>query len=256
MRKPKILLALCVGLPPLVMSASVSAQAPAWEEISHEDGIKVWQRSVPGESLVEFRGRGLVGASYAMILAVLQDSKRKTEWMDSCVDARLVRSIAPGRAVMYNRTGSTVPLISDRDVVIESMVDIRSRTRTIRIDAWGIKDPKMPEVDGVVRMPELKASWVLQALGPKKTRVTYTVRADPGGSLPHWLVNMVAKRLPAKTLLKLRKQTQKTGYEARVVDIKSSFDWSGFDFKPTAPAHPIPPPVLRPANPAATRVEP
>ncbi len=255
MHKPKILLSVLLGLPLVLLSVSVCAQASVWEEISHEDGIKVWQRSVPGKSLVEFRGRGLVGASYAMILAVLQDSTRKTEWMDSCVDARMLRTIGPGNSIMYNRTGSTVPLIDDRDVVLETSVDIRPEKRRIKIDVWSVADPKMPEVDGVVRMPELRATWILDALGPKKTRVTYTVQADPGGALPHWLVNMVAKRLPARTLQKLRKQTQKSGYEDRVIKIKNSFDWSAFNWKPTAPAHPVPPPMMRKANPAATRVE-
>lgn len=222
-----------------------------WNEISHEDGIKVWQRKIPGQSLVEFRGRGIVNNSFLKILAVLHDTKRKTEWMDSCVGSHKVRTIGPGKVVMYNRTGSTVPLINDRDVVMESNVDIWPDKRRITIDVWNVTDPKMPEVDGVVRMPELRASWVLTALAPNRTEITYTVRADPGGALPHWLVNMVAKRLPSRTLLKLRKQVVKSGYEGELAAVKSSFDWSGFDFD-----EPEPPAAMKPLEPGASAANP
>lgn len=211
------------------------AKQVRWEQIGEEDGIKVWQRSIPGQSLVEFRGRGVIDTSFLKILAVLADHKRKTEWMDSCVKAYKVRDIGPGRVVMYNRTGSTVPLVSDRDVVLESNVDIWPDKRRITIDVWSVEDPAVPPEDGVVRMPDLRASWVLTALDPERTDVTYTVRADPGGALPHWLVNMVAKRLPLKTIQKLRKQSKKPGYDKELATVQGQFDWSGFVFEDPQP---------------------
>lgn len=238
-----------VGL--FVSGRSAQADPIRWNEISHEDGIKVWQRKIPGQSLVEFRGRGIVNNSFMKILAVLHDTKRKTEWMDSCVGSHRVRDIGPGKVVMYNRTGSTVPLINDRDVVMESNVDIWPDKRRITIDVWNVVDPKAPEVDGVVRMPELRASWVLNALAEDRTEITYTVRADPGGAIPHWLVNMVAKRLPFRTLQKLRKQVVKSGYETELAHVQSSFDWGGFNFDA-----PLPPAVVKPLEPGASAANP
>lgn len=219
----------------LLTAHSAHAKKIRWEEITVEEGVKVWQRSIPGQSLVEFRGRGVVDSSFLKILAVLSDSTRKTEWMDSCVEAYKVREKSPGKMIMYNRTGSTVPLVNDRDVVLESTVDIWAEKRKITIDVWSVDDPAVPVVDGVVRMPDLRASWVLVAKTPDKTEVTYTVRADPGGALPHWLVNMVAKRLPLKTILKLRKQTKKSGYDQALASVEKQFDWSGFAFDKTTP---------------------
>ena len=213
---------------------TADAKTIRFEEIFEEDGIKVWQRKIPGQSLVEFRGRGIIKGNYKKILAVLADHDRKTEWMDSCVGAHKIRDKGPGKVVMYNRTGSTVPLISDRDVVLESTVDIWSDRKKITIDVWSVEDEKMPPVDGVVRMPNLTASWVLVALDEGRTDVTYTVRADPGGAIPHWLVNLVAKRLPFKTIQKLRKQIKKPGYDKELAFVEASFDWSGFDFSKSA----------------------
>ena len=236
----------------LAFAPAAHANSGQWEEVFEEAGIKVWQRSIPGQSLVEFRGRGVIPSSYKQILAVLADHKRKQEWMESCVGNRRVRVHGPGKVVMYNRTGSTVPLVSDRDVVMESNVDIWADRRQITVDIWAVEDPDAPPVDGVVRMPDLKASWVLRALSPERTEVTYNVRADPGGSIPHWVVNMVAKKIPFKTLRNLRKQVDKPGYEEEVAFVEASFDWSGFRFDQPEPAAQVK--ALDPTEAAASRV--
>lgn len=234
-----------------LLPAVAEAQTIRWEQISEDDGIKVWQRTIPGQSLVEFRGRGVINTSFLKVLAVLADHTRKTEWMDSCAKAYKVRDIGPGRAIMYNRTGSTVPLVDDRDVVLESSVDIWSEKRQITIDVWSVEDPAVPAEDGVVRMPDLRASWVLVALDRERTDITYTVRADPGGALPHWLVNMVAKTLPFKTLKKLRRQVKKSGYDKDLAMVQAQFDWSGFHFDAPAPQDAVRP--LDPTTAAAAK---
>lgn len=225
MRPLSAALALVVPL----LAADAAAQTIRWEPISKEDGIQVWQRRIPGQSLVEFRGKGIVDKNYKYILAVLSDSTRKTEWMEACVGAKTLQVVGPGHNFLYNRTGSKYPLIADRDVVLESSVDIWAERKKITVSAWSVEHASMPPVEDVVRMPDLRASWVLEALGPDRTTVTYTVRADPGGSIPHWLMNLVSKKMPYKTLKNLRKQVKKSGYDKQLAYVKASFDWSGFD---------------------------
>lgn len=210
------------------VASSASAKKIKWEPVTEEEGIRVWQRAVPGTSLVEFRGRGIVKENYQNILAVLANFDRKTEWMESCVGSHLIEALGPGRSVMYNRTGSKFPLVSDRDVVMESKVDVDSAKRRISIDVWSVEHKKMPPVDDVVRMPNLRARWILEVKGPQETRVTYQVRADPGGALPHWVVNLAAKKMPLHTLRNLRQQAKKDGYDKERAEVASSFDWSGF----------------------------
>ncbi len=88
------------------MAVSSTAQAQAWEPVAEEEGIKVWQRTVAGTSLVEFRGRGVIQANLKDILAVMHDHKRKTEWLDSCSVNQRLRAMGAGRNVIYNRTDS------------------------------------------------------------------------------------------------------------------------------------------------------
>jgi hypothetical protein len=65
-------------------------------------------------------------------------------------------------------------------------------------------------VDGVVRMPRLAGEYDLVALAPTRTKVTYRLDADPGGSLPAWATLRFARNTPLQTLLGLRNQVHAT----------------------------------------------
>lgn len=216
----------------IAISALTSSPASAqkWEEVSHEKGIKVWQRPVPGSSLVEFRGHAVINTGLKNILAVLNDSKHKTEWMQNCVENQVLKQIGLGKRVVYNRTATGFPLISDRDVVVQTDFTVWKEKRRVKLEAWSVQAKDKPQVEGVVRMNKLLLSWQLTVLGPNKTDVFYQVQADPGGMLPNWLVNLASKKLPHRTLLNLRKQVKKVNaehqdYMASLATIESAFDW-------------------------------
>lgn len=201
-----------------------------WKQIHEENGIKVWQREVEGSSFVEFRGAAEVKANLRMILAVLHDNDRKTEWLGRCAENRLVRAKkTAGNNVIYNRTRSGVPLIDDRDVVIESFLTVQREQKKVRIDVKNVSDPLAPERDGIVRMPKLTLSWTLEYKNPTTTGVVYQVQADPGGLLPAWIVNLVSKEIPFKTISGLREQVKKPGYDKDLMIVEASYDWSGIE---------------------------
>jgi hypothetical protein len=208
----------------MLFAASAWASVLRWELITEDEGIRVWQRPVPGTSLVEFRGKADVPANIRRVLAVFQDHRRKVEWLDGSVDHRLLRAFKPGKVIVYNRTGSPYPFIDDRDVVLETELSIGEEKKQIRIDAWSVDYDRFPPIDGVVRMPKVMLSWILVAKDPNTTEVTYEVRADPGGEIPKWLVNLAAKSLPFKTLGNLRRQIKKN-YERELAIVEASWDW-------------------------------
>jgi hypothetical protein len=205
--------------------AAPPAEGDGWESVSNDDGIEVWQRPVEGTSLVEFRGKAVLEVGVKTILAVLHDDKRKTEWMQNCVENRIVRAWEVGRRRVYNRIGSEWPFIDDRDVVVETKLEWWADERRILIQAWNVSDDLQPEVDGVVRMPKIVLAWELVVLDAGKTQVTYQVQADPGGSIPKWLVNLASKAIPHHTLANLRTQAKKD-YDASLAVVEASFDWT------------------------------
>ncbi len=222
------------GLATLAALLALVGAPPTWERVKERHGVTVWQRGVEGTSLVEFRGRGEVEATVLQILAVLGDHERKTEWMDRCTEARGVRLFGMDRQVVYQRIGSDIPLVSDRDVVMEAVVRLKPEARRVQVDAVAVDDPLEPPRPGVVRMPELRARWTLEVLDAERTLVTYEVRADPGGDIPKWVVNLVSRSIPAETIERLRQQTAKGGYEPVQDRVRLAFDWAPFGFEPGA----------------------
>jgi hypothetical protein len=223
----------------VAVARPAQAEAPKagpWEALFEDEGIAVWRREVPGTSLVEFRGRGLVEAPLFRVLSVIRDDSRKPEWMKSCVGAQTIQFKGKGRAVVYNRTGSPAFFISDRDVVLDAKTVVHSGQRLVHIPFSNTEHPRMPPIDGVVRMPKLEGHWKLRQKGPTSIEVEYQVRADPGGSLPKWLVNWVNQKLPFHTIANLRLQVNKPGYDSIDAIVAGSFDWSGFDVPGAAPA--------------------
>jgi hypothetical protein len=92
-----------------------------------------------------------------------------------------------------------------------------------------VVDPRKPPVEGRVRMPQLVATWTLKPVTADVTQATYEVLADPGGSIPSWLVNATAKKMPFETLRHLRMQVGRDIYKARKAQLAQSLDWTGFN---------------------------
>jgi hypothetical protein len=145
--------------------------------------------------------------------------------MANCVANRAVAYVAKDKMIIYNRVGSPAPFVDDRDMVLASDAVFDLRARSIELRFREITDPRVPPVDGVVRMPKTRGYWRLQYHEDEVTDVTYQVQADPGGSIPQWLVNMASKGLPLHTIQGLRRQAQKGGYEKELAFLDAALDW-------------------------------
>ncbi len=197
--------------------------------MSNEDGVRVERRTVEGTSLVEFRGRGLVEAPLLEVAAVIRDNDRKTEWMANCQSNYPVRWRSSTSAIVYHRVGSPAFFISDRDTVMDVRAEWAKEKRELTVSFFAVTDPKTPVRDDAVRMPELRGFWRLRYVSPKRTDVTYQVFADPGGSLPRWLVNWASRDIPLHSIGGLRAQVTKAGYEKDRAILELAFDLSVLD---------------------------
>jgi hypothetical protein len=184
------------------------ADSGDWKQVSQDSGVTIWNRSEADRNLPVFKGTGRVDASIFEILAVLNDTSRHTEWMANCMKAQVLKQINEFDRILYNRTDSPWP-VSDRDVVVSATVTGSMAKREVVSAFSSISSGLQPPIDGVVRMPRLKGFYRLAAEDERRTRVTYQIDADPGGSLPDWVAERATRRLPLDTILGLRKQTAK-----------------------------------------------
>jgi hypothetical protein len=198
----------------LAFAAALLPNLPAraddgWETLVSQDGVSVRERSSPDRALPELEAEVEIDAGLFEILAVITDVPKQTRWMSDCIESRFVRVESADLALVYNRTGEPWP-ISDRDVVLRTEATLLAPGEHAAVHFANVEDPGAPPVDGVVRMPRLSGAYDLIALSPTRTRVSYRLDADPGGSVPSWATSRFARNTPLQTLLGLRKQVLAT----------------------------------------------
>ena len=189
--------------------ATSHAADNGWWPISNKDGIVVTGKDVPGKAMPRFRGVGVIEANWFHVLAVISDVARHCEWRPRCRDAHVIEQVGPKKLVMYTHNPAQWP-VSDRDVVLLASVRFALDKGVIWSDFRNATHSKMPEKDGVVRIPRLRGYYKLRKLGERRTLLTILVNADVGGWVPKWVASRTSRVIPHVTITGLRKQTKRT----------------------------------------------
>jgi hypothetical protein len=178
---------------------------PRWETIRTEDGIVVSRKEVPGSPFVAFRGEGDVDAPLLRVGSVLVDVAREKEWIDSVVDARVLRRINSTDYVIYSHL-ATPPTMTDRDFVADVTLTVDAVRRGLVVRMHSVDDPAAPST-GYVRGALEESSFTLTSLGDgSRTHVVAEIHCDPRGSVASFIVNFFQRNWGYKTLTSLRRQ--------------------------------------------------
>jgi hypothetical protein len=178
-----VILSFLVAMPAGVMAAS------DWKLAVQKDGIDVSIRPVKGSDFDEFMGSADIDASIDVVYAVLKDIPAATQWMADCKENREIRKIDEHTSVQFNVTKAPWP-VSDREALCIVTEKKDEKTGKITFEFHETNDPPVPVGKGNVRMPEISGQWVLTPINRDHTKVIYTVKSNPGGSLPKALANM------------------------------------------------------------------
>ena len=193
----------------MVLAATAARSDEPWQPVLDADGVAVSERTVPDRALPQFRGVVEIAADPYEIAAVIDDAPAQTQWMWQCLESRVLRVEPGGRALVYQVIDARWPQ-TDRDVVFASETHVLEPERRVRVHFRSTADPAAPPVDGLVRMPLLEGEFEIEALAPGRSRVQYTVDADPGGLLPAAFLRAVVRESPFDTLVGLRRRVGET----------------------------------------------
>lgn len=196
-----------------------------WEKVIDSKGIIVYTRPVEGSSFREFKGITLIDASMEIIAEVLRDIENYPAWVADILEARVIRRIDRDNMIIYLLQGTSWP-ISNRDMVINVTTQNNYEKGRATISFVAIQCAEMPEKAGIVRVPMMQGMYLLEYVSRNKTRVTYSVKSDPGGSIPATIANMASKEYPYKTLLGMQKMVSLEKYiqTARQSEDKKKID--------------------------------
>lgn len=189
----------------LVLVPSLAGADPGWEHVDRQDGIEVYRMERPGSSLLAFKGVTVIEAPLAKVLWVLADNDHRTEWVDLCTESRVLEQVSDTECVIYQRY-SLPWYLSDRDYVYRARA-VRDPDGTVRLLLASCEHPDAPETVGV-RARLIEGTYVLTPLGERRTRVAVEIHTDPMGMVPDWMVNLVQKSWPVKTLQGIRRQVR------------------------------------------------
>jgi hypothetical protein len=115
----------------------------------------------------------------------------------------VLRQISETENIVYTQFAAPWPA-KDRDMVTYSKFVIDDASFTLRIkDA---PSNTLAEQEDYIRITRVKATWTLQKLTNGTTHIEYIAFADPGGALPDWLANDLAKESARNTFEGLRQQ--------------------------------------------------
>lgn len=236
-RHLRILAVVLVGAALLqVAPAKSEAASGDWEYVNGDDGVKVWRKEVPGSSLMSFKGKTTVKVPIGKIIQVFAYDRFQKEWVDRYAASKDLMKITPYERIFWIRFGLPWP-ITDRDYVIRTKAVPNPKTRTVDAYLKSVKHRAKPEEGGCcVRGMAYGTKYKFRALPDDRTEMMVEVHTDPRGLLPSWLVNMIQKDWPRKTLLDLSRRAARSDIES----YPGLEDWHTPYVAPVAPAAPAP----------------
>ena len=196
----RLLPALFLGL------VATSAHAGEWQEMDSDNGFISYSKEIEGSKLVAFKGVGDIDAPISKLLWVLTDNVHRAEWVDRLYETKELDRIGEHEFVVYQAYRLPV-FISNRDYVYRGKATTQDDGSVI-VTLASEEHPDAPETIGV-RAHLNQSSYTLTPAADGKTTVTVEIHTDPKGLLPSWLVNLIQKSWPLKTLNGLATQVQK-----------------------------------------------
>ncbi len=182
-----------------------------WQLAKEQDGIKVFLKNAEGSGIKKMRSEFELAAKPEAVLALLFDIPASPKWIPQTKTWKYLRPPSATECYYYSELSIPWPA-SNRDYVVHMKAWQQPATKVITVDANTIAG-QVPEKEGIVRVNVSTVKWVLYPIQNGRTRLVYELFADPGGSLPSWVVNYFAKEAAIDCVKKMRELVQQPPYK-------------------------------------------
>jgi hypothetical protein len=181
-----------------------------WKLKTQKEGIAVYMRALPDSKFKAIKVECELDATLSQLVAVLLDVNTGAEWVYSTKSSVLLKQVSPSELYYYSEVSIPWPA-SNRDFI--AMLRVVQDTHTRVVTVYGPTYPNyLPVKKDIVRVQKSEGKWVITPVGKDHIKVEYTLRADPGGEIPAWLVNLFATKGPYESFKKLKEQLKKPAY--------------------------------------------
>ena len=183
-----------------------------WQNVGVTEGVTVERKTIPNSALFAFRGEGTFDVPLGLLVSVLKNPDIAVEWVDLMTDHRVVRVVNENTNLIYEAYGLPWP-ISDRDYLMTEKCGYDQGLKVFTIDYESVSDPIKPPVKDHVRAMAYRTFWRLTMVDEDTTKIEVEVSTGPKGALPAWLINVIQKDWPWKTIDGLVKRASKGDIE-------------------------------------------
>jgi len=180
----------------LVILDSTYGQA-RWELSKDQNGIKVYTTKDPGSKFKDIKVEAVFSGTIDKLVDILVNVARTKTWVYGTKDSYLIKRINPNEILYYSETALPWP-VSNRDIPIRMQLNVDQKNNTLKVYASGVPNA-IPEKKGIVRIPYFNAFWDVRSDGKNRLNVIYTLKMDPGGSVPAGVTNMFISKGPYET---------------------------------------------------------
>lgn len=168
------------------------------------DSVKVYLCHTDTSRLKYIKAEFWLNGKMSELVSHIMDVERYVDWQYNTIDVRVIGKKGLREVTYYAEIEAPWP-ISNRDMVGHIIVSQDPVSKQMTIQSNG-RPQAVPEVNEKVRVPYSKSQWLVDYVKPGLLKVDYFIQIDPGGSVPVWMVNMVAAEAPFVTFKNLRKR--------------------------------------------------
>ncbi|MHA4809746.1 START domain-containing protein [Flavitalea flava] len=181
-----------------------------WKLKADKEGIAIYTRTLPDSRFNAVKVECTLTATLSQFVAVILDVNTGTEWEYSTKSSILLKQVSPSELYYYSEVSVPWP-VSNRDFIAHLKAVQDPGTKVVTIYGPTIPD-YIPEKKDIVRVLRSEGKWIITPIAGNRVKVEYTLRVDPGGNVPAWLINMFATKGPYESFKKLKVHLQKPVY--------------------------------------------
>ena len=177
-----------------------------WSLVNNGSWIQVYKSDMSNSNYKRIKVECTVDGTIDRLVQVLNDVNNHKNWIYNTKNAHIIKKVNAYEYYYYTETSLPWPM-QNRDAVVHIKFQ-KETNNSLNVVAVGEPD-YLSAVSGKVRVPRSANTWQVTVPAPNKLHIVYIFEADPGGSLPSWLVNAFVNKGPYESFKKLAELLKK-----------------------------------------------
>lgn len=169
-----------------------------WKLVKNSNEIKAYIEEGSINDVKSVMVETVVIASLSQLVSIIKDTDHHEDWIYLNEESYIVEIKDCCHWKYYGRTDVPWPA-TDRDCVVQTTLQQNPQDYSITITGNAISG-YMDKKDDCVRIKQSRSQWKLNPLGNNMVHISFELKADIGGNIPNWLVNMAVAKGPFKTM--------------------------------------------------------